>query len=721
MTPENNKADETEAFHSPLHRFASRLIGRKGRPAAAIAVLFMAVVFALTGPIHWQPVRNAVFDTYQKHFPRAVSRFPIVIVDIDDQSLAAVGRWPWPRTYLAALTEAVHDLGAKAVGYDIIMPEPDNLSPDVVLAQRADVDDAIRDALSEIPSNDAILATVLRRSPSVLGRAALLDAEAHSREGTAQTPAMVVGVSPVSYLTSYGAHLANIPILEEASFGRGYLNDTRDPDGVVRSMPIVLSVNGQTAPSMALELLRTGMGQNWYSIHADEKGIKGVQLGESFIPTDSDGRIHLYFSQAYSERRVSAISILNGELSKGAFDGQVAIIGVTGVGTIDVATTPVAARMDGVEIQAQVVENLLDNARCIRPEAGLWIEIGALMVVAVLFTALVPRMPLGYGILSFLTATVMLIVSSIAIFQHARLQIDPTIPVAGNAVVIAILFTAGYAETIRKRRELNAALAAERLERVRISGELQAAREIQLGILPSPDAIEGLPSRTAFYAMLEPAAAVGGDLYDAFMIDKNHLFFIVGDVAGKGVAASLFMALSKTLCKSTVLGSHQPLGKAISKVNQEISRENPSMLFVTAVAGILDIDSGAVAICRAGHDAPILLPAEADARTLDIDGGPPLCVLEDYAYEDARFQLTSGDMLVMISDGVTEANNPEEALYGKERISRYLNRLPRANRRAEWVCKGLYEDIQKFTRGSAQADDITIMAVQFVSPEDVPD
>ena len=721
MGPVKLTLENDGAFDTPLRRWGVWLTGRQGRPAAVVILLIVAVTAAAWGGRHWQPVRNLVFDTYQRVSPRQVTRFPIVIVDIDDESLAAVGRWPWPRTQLAVLTEQVHLLGAKAVGYDIIMPEPDSLSPDIVLAQRANVDPAIHDALSRMPSNDDVLADVLRRTPSVAGRAALIDARAATGEPAGQTPAMVVGVSPVAQITTYNSHLTNIPGLENAVFGRGYLNDTRDPDGVVRSMPLVLAVNGQLAPSMALELLRVGLGLNWYSVHADHNGLKGVQLGASFIPTDRDGRIHLHFSHAYADRRVSAISVLNGALPVGALADQVAIIGVTGVGTIDVATTPVSARMDGVEIQAQVVENILDNARCIRPAYGRWVEIGIFIALALGFIAVLPKIPLGYGIASFMTVATALAAAAYLMFRHTRIQYDPVLPIVGTAAVIAALFAAGYVETNRRRRELNAALEVERLERMRITGELQAAREIQLGILPDPAAIRGLPPGTALYAMLEPAAAVGGDLYDAYMIDDTRLFFIVGDVAGKGVAAALFMALSKTLCKSTVLGNPLPLGRLITKVNEEISRENPAMLFVTAIAGILDVSSGEVVLCRAGHDAPILLPVNGVAKTLDIDGGPPLCVMEDFVYEDVRFHLETGDLLVMISDGVTEANNPSEALFGKERIAQLLDGLAPTERHPEAVCRGLFEEIQQFIEGSPQADDITIMAVQFRSPLVMPE
>ena len=687
--------------------------GGRGRPAAVAMLLFIATTHAIFGVEISRPMGNLVFDAYQQLYPRKIERFPVVIVDIDDASLAALGRWPWPRTRLAELTESSRRLGARAIGYDIIMPEPDRLSPDVVLAHRQGISPEVHQALAGLPSNDAILVKTLRRTPSVVARAALIDSARTTVKQSFQTPVTLVGESPLRHLTSYNDHLANIAIIEKAAFGCGYLNDTRDRDGVVRSMPLLIAVNGKIAPTLSLELLRTAIGANWYTVHSDRNGVKAIQLGKSLVPTDSDGRIRLHFSPAYADRRVSALAVLNGDLDDNAFANQVAIIGVTGVGTIDVAATPVAVRMDGVEIQAQVVENILANSRLIRPLHALALELAIFILLACASIAFLPRIHPGYGILCFMITAALLTTGSLFAFLAKQTLYDPTFPITGNAFVMAMLMTAGFAASKRKRRELDAALEVERMERMRISGELQAAREIQMGILPDPAAIAGLPDTLEFHAMLEPATEVGGDLYDAFMMDDRHFFFLVGDVAGKGVAASLFMALSKTLCKSTVLRKYAPLNELIDRVNTEISRDNPGMLFVTAIAGIIDVATGETQLCRAGHDAPILVRPGEPSESMDIEGGPPLCVLEDYNYPTVRVTFQPGDMLVLITDGVTEAQDQAENLYGRERILDYLNTLDHKTCQAESVCRGLYADVKRYCADADQSDDITIMAVRF--------
>jgi adenylate cyclase len=134
---------------------------------AVLVTVVLAVFQVWFGELYWERVRNVVFDTYQRAWPRRVdARFPVVIVDIDEASMTELGQWPWPRTRLARLIEATHHLGALAVGLDIIMPEADRLSPDVFMAERPDVSPALRHELAQLPSNDTLLAAVLRRTPS---------------------------------------------------------------------------------------------------------------------------------------------------------------------------------------------------------------------------------------------------------------------------------------------------------------------------------------------------------------------------------------------------------------------------------------------------------------------------------------------------------------------------------------------------------------------------
>jgi adenylate cyclase len=683
-------------------------------PCRSIAALLIVIaLFHLTlGETLWSPARNLIFDAYQRWMPRRVSHFPVAIIDIDDRSLAAYGRWPWPRSRVAELIERVHELGALAVGLDMIMPEADNLSPNYLLAGRRDVSPALTEALEKLPTNDSVLATALRKTPSVIARAAVTEGRASGIARARQTPVIVVGESPLPFLHSFPAELANIPELDGAVSGSGYVNDTRDRDGVMRSMPLVLAVAGAAAPSLAVEILRVAAGEPHYRVRSTASGVLGVQIGDSFVPTDADGRLRIHFSPALRARRISAAAILGGDLQAGALAHQVALVGTTAVGVADVLATPAAAHMDGVEIQAQLIENILSGSRLKRPAgAGLW-ELAALAVFALLLIIFIPRRRPIMGLAIFSAGAALLGLSSLALFHQRQELYDPSFPAAANGLIVLWLLTSGFATSERRQRELDAALETEKVERVRVAAELKAARDIQMGMLPDPKLIEGLPPSLDFCALLEPAQEVGGDLYDAFMLDDHRLFFMIGDVSGKGVPAALFMALTKTITKSLARRERLSLDRLMGLVNEEISRENTAEMFVSAIIGVIDGRSGEIEICNAGHNAPVLSRPGQAPREIDGAGGPPLCVDEEFYYPVVRGQLESGDLLIFITDGVSEAEDDRQAQYGSKRVlDCFIHTRPAG---AAEACAQLRADVKAFTASAAASDDLTIMVIRFI-------
>ena len=245
-----------------------------------------------------------------------------------------------------------------------------------------------------------------------------------------------------------------------------------------------------------------------------------------------------------------------------------------------------------------------------------------------------------------------------------------------------------------------------------MAGELEAARRVQIGMLPVPAfALQG-ERRFDLHASMEPAREVGGDLYDFFMVGRSRLFFMVGDVSGKGMPASIFMALSKALYKSAALRSLPDLGRTMAEANVEITRENPEFLFVTAVACMLDVETGELAYCNAGHEPPHAIAADGKKVRQIEGGGPPLCTLENFPYQTAHTRMAPGESLVLVSDGVPEAMNPAGELFGRARLARLLGAMP-AGLSAEKRVKAVNDEVHRFSAGAEMADDVTILVVRW--------
>ena len=273
------------------------------------------------------------------------------------------------------------------------------------------------------------------------------------------------------------------------------------------------------------------------------------------------------------------------------------------------------------------------------------------------------------------------------------------------------------AEAMRQQRALERVVHTQREQNARIAGELEAARRIQIASLPSPDLLRDDP-RVDLAATMMPALEVGGDLYDFFRLDERRLFFMVGDVAGKGVSASIFMAVSKALYKSTMLrAADADLGAIMAEANAEVSRDNPEMMFVTAFAAVLDLDTGELDYCNAGHENPFRIhPAEDAAGVIDDGGGPPLCTVDGFAYQGARYRMRSGELLCLFSDGVTDTQDPAGAMYGRQRVRDLLASAQGSEATARTIVERLRADVDAFAGGAAPGDDVTVLALRWIGP-----
>jgi adenylate cyclase len=232
-----------------------------------------------------------------------------------------------------------------------------------------------------------------------------------------------------------------------------------------------------------------------------------------------------------------------------------------------------------------------------------------------------------------------------------------------------------------------------------------------MGLLPNPRQTLSGDRRFAIAAMLEPARTVGGDFYDCFMVDAKRLFFVVADVSGKGLPAALFMASAKSHLKSAALRGGE-VGEILTRAQDEIEHENPEQLFVTVFAGLLDISTGELEFANAGHEPPFMRTPGGAPERFGQPGGPPLCVIENFAYPTGRRAFTPGEWLCVVTDGATEAMNPKREFFTAERMRTSLSWMPAGVDPEQLVAK-LNEDVKRFAAGAEPPDDITLLVLRW--------
>lgn len=262
-------------------------------------------------------------------------------------------------------------------------------------------------------------------------------------------------------------------------------------------------------------------------------------------------------------------------------------------------------------------------------------------------------------------------------------------------------------ESLREHiRQLTLATAS----RERLESELRIARDIQMAILPKKLPPSSLSETFDLWALIEPAREVGGDFFDYFMIDDTHLGLVVADVSGKGMPAALFMAVAKTLIKTTAKAGRTP-EDILTRVNNEIASENEQNMFVTVFFAILDLQAGEMACVNAGHNPPLLIRRNGAMEPVVAACQLVLGAYEDTAYRSHSVPLAPGDRLFLYTDGVTEAMNQDEEMYGNERLERTLAQLRGGTPRE--MTQGVVADVRAFAGTAPQSDDITIMAFEY--------
>jgi serine phosphatase RsbU (regulator of sigma subunit) len=468
---------------------------------------------------------------------------------------------------------------------------------------------------------------------------------------------------------------------------------------------------------MPLEMLRVALGAADVRIYARGNAVETIGLGNLVLPAEADGELRIYYSKHDPRRYVSAVDVFDGKVDRDSFPQKLVIIGTGGVGMVDYQTTPFGERMPGSEIHAQVLENLVDQTWLTRPSWALPLELAVFALSGLALVWTTPRWKPAHSALLATIAIALALALSFGVFVWRRLVFDAASPAVGLLVLFTALLLLTLSEAARQRRRLERVIQAQREEAAYISGELEAAKRIQTGYLPRPETLAG-ESRVEVAATMTPAREVGGDLYDFFKLDASRLFLLIGDVAGKGLSASMFMAVTKALYKSNALREpNTRVSDLMRTANAEISRDNPEMFFVTAFAAVLDLDSGRLAYCNAGHDCPYVLgPAAGEVTRLDAEAGPPLCSVEGFAYRDAVEDLRPGQIICFTTDGVIDARDPQGERYGSTRLQELFAELGASDQGARGIADAISADVAAYAAGAEPADDLTVLAVRWRGP-----
>jgi len=490
-----------------------------------LAILLATALAHIVVPEEFDQVSAlAAYDVYQRIAPREASRDPpVLIVDIDEQSLQQVGQWPWPRTILAQLVDKLREAGAAVVAFDVLFSEPDRTSPTMLLSLLTDRGAGEAEAkrlLATMPDPDEQFAKAIADAPVVVGFS-LTGTSGKGRPDIKAGFSWVgeSGANPLSFVRSFPDAVTALPQFQKAAAGNGFVNQISDWDNVVRRVPLVLRLGPKPVPSLAAEALRAGLGASGYigrysgaqaeKSFGDNTGLNAIKIGPLAVPTDAKGQVTVHYTRPVPRgtdpRYVSAGTVLAGDVDPARIADRIVLIGSSAAGLNDLKATPITPDMPGVEIHAQLIEQILQQYFLARPDWAAGGEILFAVLVGIFLILIIPRV--GALPSAVVAGVAMVIAASVSwfAFRNGQVLIDPVYPI----VVLGIVYLSGtllnYRLTETRQREIREAFSrymspeyveqlAQNPEKLKLGGEIKEITVMFCDIRGFTTLSEGLTS-----------------------------------------------------------------------------------------------------------------------------------------------------------------------------------------------------------------------------------
>jgi adenylate cyclase len=425
-----------------------------------ILVLLAGAGLRYLDPPILDAARLRTFDILLRLHPRVYDpNLPVRIVDIDDASLDRLGQWPWPRTVVAELVERLTDAGAAVIAFDIVFAEPDRTSPARVLdlwPQTAAVAD-LRARIGELPDHDDVLANAIARSNVVTGYAM-----SHVGGALPELKAgfAFAGPDPLPFIPGWRGAVVNLPQIEALANGNGSFSATPDRDGIYRRVPLLQRIGENVYPSLAVEALRIALGASTYLVksvgasglesYGEEIGVNAIRIGDYIVPTMPDGRIWVHFAGSRPERYVPVWEIFEPDFDPARVAGQIIFVGTSAPGLVDLRATPLNPVAPGVEVYAEIIEQILSGEFLARNDMAGGIELLWLLVFGALIIYLIPKVGGRWSGLLGLGAIGLAIGASWYMFAVQDRLFDPLYP---SLVLLAVYLVESGLIFLRTERE----------------------------------------------------------------------------------------------------------------------------------------------------------------------------------------------------------------------------------------------------------------------------
>jgi len=663
-------------------------------------LLILLITIKIINPPFIKSISNLSFDVYQKVFTLEKKDTDVVIIDIDEDSLGKFGQFPWSRSVFAKILDQLNTSNPKAIGFDIFFAEKDKQSPEEIIKSYNLIPSDMVD-LQKLKSHDELFAEKLKESKSII---AVLGSNVPSHSNydrKAKAKFLSKGGDPKQFTYSYPYSIGSLESLEENVKGLGSISFLDQSDGIIRSLPLLVRFNEKLYPTMGLEMVRVGSKQKNIYVELNEVGIKRISARPHKIKSDPNGIIWIKYKKSLKEQFISASKVYDGEFKKDFFENKYVLIGASAQGLFDLVKTPLGVTIPGVEVHANIIENILDQSYLLRNPNTYIFELLFSIIVALITFVLSQKIKPKYSLSIFFGNILVIIIIGFSIYKFRSELVDISYPI----FIVTLTFLTGlYFRFIEENKLALANLQKE----AKLLKERELAAGVQKSLFPDISKFENF-----IYAKNVPARDVSGDYFDVVRSTPEEYFFTLADVSGKGIKAGMYMAKASSIFR-TLTNLKYPIEKVVFGVNNELVEAKFKGMFVTAVFGKLNIKTGELVFINAGHESILTFDQNKNYEYIKSEM-PPIGIVKYFTESMVKSNTINmkDKTLVVYTDGVTEGylKNGEEL--GAEGVQKIINDM------SEITPKTIVESIEKELNWGAEKlrDDITCMAINIKNTE----
>ena len=600
--------------------------------------LIFFIFIKIINPPLIQKISNINYDFYQKIFNRGVVE-NITIIDIDEKSIAKIGQFPWRRDVYSKILENLNQYSPSAIAFDIIFSEKDKQNPQDLLLQLQKENDQLENI--KVINTNKIFINSIKNSKAILPIIGEPSDNFIKNNSKPKLRIIVKGNDPKNFIYSYKNKITSLEEINNVASGIGSISLIPNIDGILRKVPILYNIDNQIWPSLALEAIRISTNQNNLLIQSNDAGIELIKTRKNIFSSNQNGTINIKYKRFNKENYIPAIDIIENNFDKKKIENRIILIGSSAQALFDFVKIPNGKIIPGVEIHAHIINNLLNNESIEKNFSTQTLEniIFLLLLISLLFVPM--KIKPKFSIIYFIGLIMTINLLSIAIYQFNFYFDSLFASVAGTLMFMVSLY-------FRYLEENLVALDNEK-KQFALKKEREIAGEVQKKLFPNNKKIEAY-----IYAKNTPAKDVSGDYYDYYQTNDNEIYFILGDVTGKGIKAGILMANASSVFRS-LAKMNSSVSKTALYINNQVKDSSYQSMFITAILGKVNLEKKEMEFINMGHEPMMVLDQNFNFEYVNSTLPPMgLMPIKDESFFKTTIMNINDKTILIYTDGVTE-------------------------------------------------------------------